>query len=95
MCDLSAKFDYFFIWLAGKIWLWGVADFLAIFGIFRQKIWTIFVQHLDQCLVHKKSCKNPFNIVYCPKFIFLVVEVVCTSSGCFNLVETLYLVRLQ
>jgi len=57
MCYFSAKFGYFFIWLGGKFYVWRVADFLAIFAIFRQKIWQIFVQDLDQCLVHKKIIK--------------------------------------
>ena len=47
MCYFSAKFGYFFIWLAGKIRVWRVAAFLAIFAIFWQKIWRIFVQDLD------------------------------------------------
>jgi len=38
----------------GKICVWQVADFLASFAVFRRKYWRIFVQDLDQCLVHKK-----------------------------------------
>jgi len=52
MCYFSAKFGYFLIWLAGKICFLRVADVLAIFEIFWLKIWRIFVQDLDQCLVH-------------------------------------------
>jgi len=50
----SGKFGYFFIWLAVKSCVWWVADFLAIFAIFRREIWQVFVQDSDQCLVHKK-----------------------------------------
>jgi len=57
VCCFSAKFGYFFIWLAGKICFCRVADFLSIFKIFWLKIWRIFVQDLDQCLVHKKAVK--------------------------------------
>jgi len=56
-CYFSAKFGYFFIWLAGKIFVWRLADFLAISEIFWRKIWLIFVQNLDQCLLHKKDVK--------------------------------------
>jgi len=38
MFYFSAKFGCFFIWLAGEILVWWVADFLAIFEIFRRKI---------------------------------------------------------
>ena len=48
----------FFVWLAGKIRFWRVADFLAIFEIFWLKIWWIFVQDLlHQCLLHTKVVK--------------------------------------
>jgi len=53
----SVEFGYFVICLADKfLRLAGV--FLAIFEIFRRKIWRIFVQDLDQCLVHKKLLKS-------------------------------------
>jgi len=65
----SAKFGYLFIWRASKIRVGRVADFLAIFAIFRQKIWRMFVQELDQCLIHK-CCKNPLNIAYWPQIQF-------------------------
>ena len=61
MCYFSAKFGYSFIWLAGEIRVWRVADFLAIFAIFWRKMWRSFVQDLDQCCFIK-SCKNPLNI---------------------------------
>jgi len=57
MCYFSAKFGYFFIWLAGKICVWRVADFLATFEIFGRKIWRIFSRDLDKYLVHKKVVK--------------------------------------
>jgi len=36
----------FFVWLAGKLCFWRVAEFWAIFEIFWLKIWWIFVQDL-------------------------------------------------
>jgi len=62
MCYFSAKIGCFFIWLAGKIRVWRVADFLAIFALFWRKIRRIFVQDLDQCCFIE-NCKNPLNIV--------------------------------
>jgi len=51
MCYFSAKIGYFFICV------WRVADYLAIFEIFWRKICRIFVQGLDQCLLHNKLVK--------------------------------------
>ena len=62
-CAIFSPNLAFFIWLAGEICVWRVADFLAILAIFRRKFWRIFAQDLDQCLVHKKNFKNPFKIV--------------------------------
>jgi len=72
MCYFSAKFGYFFIWLAGKICVWWVADFLAIFETCRRKIWRIFVQVLDQCLIQKNLEKSTYCILP-PNLLFLVV----------------------
>jgi len=69
MCYFSVKFGYFFIWLAGKICVWRVADLLAIFAIFRRKIWRIFVQDLDQCLFHEKVVKLHIILYTAAKFI--------------------------
>jgi len=53
MCYFPAKFGYFFIWLAGKICFWRVADFLAILAENLADFCTlIFVQDLDPCLIH-------------------------------------------
>jgi len=58
----------FFIWLAGKFGVWWLADFLAIFAIFWRKLCRIFVQDLDQCLVHKKLIK--INLIWPPNSFF-------------------------
>ena len=49
--QFSAKIGYLLRWLSGKIFIRRLADFLAIFEIFRRKIWWIFVHNLDQSLV--------------------------------------------
>ena len=55
------KFGCFLIWLPGKSFVWWVADFLNISEIF----WRIFVQDLDQCLLHKKDVKSLLEDLDC------------------------------
>jgi len=72
MCYFFAKFGYFFIWLADKICDLWLADFLAIFETSRRKIWRIFVQVLDQCLIQKNVGKSTYCILL-PNLLFLDV----------------------
>jgi len=52
---------------------WRVADFLAIFEIFRWKVWQIFVQDSDQRLVHKNL---KINLILYTAAKFIVSECV-------------------
>jgi len=78
----------------GKICIWRVADFSAIFAAFRQKKIGGFLYMIETSVSFIKS-KDPLNTVYYSEIHFcLLYEVVWTSVDCFSPVETLWLVRL-